>query len=159
MNSPMADANLAIINKVKDFIQEVAVNSSVREQYCYLKTAFTRNRVLTLPRIAVLLISALKQSLSIEIRRFFEQFSEEITCSKQAFCEQRVKLKPVFFQDMNQIPVSGFYRCYGEKAKRWKGMYLWAVDGSTIALPETEELRKVYGGAGKQQAHVVVYFG
>jgi hypothetical protein len=93
--------------------------------------------------------------LSIEIRRFFEQFSEGITCSKQAFCEQRAKLKPVFFQDMNQIPVSGFYRCYGEMAKRWKGMYLRAVDGSTIALPETEELRKVYGSAGNQHGEQV----
>jgi hypothetical protein len=120
----MKEANVSIINELKKFINEVVTKTSIKETYCYSKTAFTRNRVLTLPNIICLIIGTLKRSLTIEIQTYLKQFSEAKSCTKQAFCEQRVKLKATFFQAMNQILVTFFYLYYGEIAKRWKGKFL-----------------------------------
>jgi hypothetical protein len=45
------------------------------------------------------------------------------------------------------VLLSGFYRHYCEDAKRWKGNLLTAVDGSTLPLPQTEELMQAFGDA------------
>ena len=98
----------------------------------------------------MLIINGLKRSLQIELQNFFENCFQGLSCSKQAFCDQRVKLKPDFFHALNQVPVSNFYRFYQGQDKRWKGMTLWAIDGSTVPLPETEELKQSFGGASNQ---------
>ena len=156
MSTPMTAANVAIINDMKKVLEEVSVNREARIKYCYTPTAFTRNRILSFDRIVTLLLNGLKQSLQIELQNFFDHCVPGQSCSKQAFCEQRAKLKPEFFHDWNQVLVSSFYRHYEEKAKRWKGMYLYAVDGSSVPLPETEEMRREYGtvsnGTDKQSA-------
>ncbi|MDR1224988.1 MAG: hypothetical protein LBL07_19240 [Tannerella sp.] len=48
--------------------------------------------------------------------------------------------------------VNGFYRHCDSYVKRWKGMVLWAVDGSTVPLPQTESLKKAFGGTSNQHA-------
>jgi hypothetical protein len=78
---------------------------------------FTRRRVLTFNLLVILIVYALKRSLSVELQDFFARFySGERTCSKQAFCSRRAKLKPVFFHDWNQILVEGFYQQYRARA-------------------------------------------
>jgi hypothetical protein len=105
---------------------------------------FTRERILTFKRIVLLLLRQLKRSLSSEIEEFFGLLSEE-GCSKQAFCTQRSKLKPVFFQDLNRLLTEKFYEYGGNSVQRWKGFRLWAIDGSTVPLPNTPELREQFG--------------
>jgi hypothetical protein len=150
MSNPMAEANVSIIDELKKFIDTVEMESSLKSQYCISTKAFTRKRILTLRNTAMLIINGLKRSLSVEVRHFFERFSPENTCTKQAFCEQRAKLKPAFFHDCNNVLTSGFYRHYGEHVKRWKGMILYAVDGSSVPLPETQALRGAFGVAINQ---------
>jgi hypothetical protein len=121
-----------------------------KQQYCYSVKAFTRNRLLSMENTVMLIMNALKRSLNIELQNYFERFAGGRSCSKQAFCEQRVKLKSGFFHDWNQVLISNFYKHYGDKVKTWKGMVLWAVDGSSVPLPETEDLRNRFGGADNQ---------
>jgi hypothetical protein len=151
----MTDANVEIINELKKFIDSVARESDKRASYCYSTTSFIRERVLTLKCTVMLIINGLKRSLQIELQNFFEHCSQGLSCSKQAFCDQRVKLKPEFFHDLNQVLVSNFYRSYQEHVKRWKGMLLWAVDGSSVPLPETEDLKSAFGGVSNQYGEQV----
>lgn len=150
MNNPMADSNVRIITELKHFIEKNANDASERCKYISSPEFFRRKRVLTFGRIALLIMSALKRTLSLELFHFPELFSVPLTCSKQAFSEQRIKLKPIFFHDWNQVLVQSFYRQYGLNVKKWKGLVVWAVDGSTIPLPQTDDLYEVFGGASNQ---------
>jgi hypothetical protein len=136
MKSPMADANVAIINEVKKFMETAITDYSEREKYTREQTKdFTRRRILTFPVLTLMILNAMKRSLSIEIEDFFSHSLQGGSCTKQAFSKQREKLKPAFFHACNNALVDSFYRHYGAYVKRWKGMVLWAVDGSTVPLP------------------------
>jgi hypothetical protein len=74
---------------------------------------------------------------------FFKYFSVNILCTKQAFSKQRRKLKAMFFHDWNQVLTTNFYKHY--EYIRWNGFKLLAVDGSSVVLPDTEEIRIKYG--------------
>jgi len=143
----MADSNVAIITELKTFLEKKSNNSNEREQYTFSPKSFLRKRVLTFERISVLIVSSLKRTLSLELSKFSELFSVGLSCSKQAFCEQRAKLAPSFFHDWNQVFVQSFYQHHRKNIKTWKDLIVWAVDGSTISLPQTEELRNVFGWA------------
>ena len=138
--------NAEIIHELKKIMEEVSTRTSLRAHYCYAKNAFIRERILTLTCTVMLIINGLKCSLQVALPHCFEYFSQGLSCSRQAFCEQRVKWKPAFFHDLNQVPVSGFYRSCADRVKRWKGMVLWAVDGSSVSVPDTQEMRQIFGG-------------
>jgi len=150
MSNPMTEANVGIINELKKFLNAVSTESPQRERYLYSSKKFTRNRLLPFKRVVMLIINGLKRSLQVELQSFFEHFSSYPPCSKQAFCKQRIQLKAAFFQEWNQVLVSGFYRYYGENAKRWKYMDLLAIDGSCIPVPQTEDMQQAFGGGSNQ---------
>jgi hypothetical protein len=136
MKSPMADANAAIINEVKKFMERAVTDYSESKKYTGEQTKdFTRPRILTFPVLTLMLLNAMKRSLSIETEDFFSHSLQGESCTKQAFSKQGGKLKPAFFHTCNSALVGSFYRHYGSYVKRWKGMVLRAVDGSTVQLP------------------------
>jgi hypothetical protein len=53
------------------------------------------------------------------------------------------------------VLVSNFYHFYQGQNKQWKGMTLWAVDGSSVPLPETEDLKQAFGGVSNQYGEQV----
>ena len=146
----MAEANEIIMSELKSFLGRASGESPERERYVFSPRAFTRKRILTFQLMVLLVTNALKRTLSLELQTFFACSGNGKSCSKQAFCEQRGKLKPTFFHDWNRVLTEGFYRHYGERAKTWKNMTVWAIDGSTIPLPQTEALREVFGNATNQ---------
>jgi uncharacterized membrane protein len=95
MNNPMADANIAIISELKKFMGAVTSDYSERPKYTLEKTKdFTRRRILTFPVLVLMILNAMKRSLSIEIRNFFTHALHGESCTKQAFCKRRGKLNP-----------------------------------------------------------------
>jgi hypothetical protein len=146
----MTEANVGIIHELKKFLNEISDEKARRKCYVYSTKAFTRKRLLPFTRIVMLIINGLKRSLQVELQSFFENFSQEQPCRKQAFCKQRIKLNPAFFHDWNQVLISNFYRSYGKNVKQWQGMNLLAVDGSSVPLPETADLKQTFGGATNQ---------
>ena len=143
MANSMAESNVKIIIELKKFLEDISKDSMKRAQYIVSFQDFSRNRLLNFQTIALLLINAIKRSLSIELMSFFEYFSGTAPCTKQAFSKQRRKLKALFFHDWNQVLTTNFYRHY--QYVRWKGFKLLAVDGSSVVLPNTEEVRSIYG--------------
>lgn len=67
---------------------------------------------------------------------------------------QRSKLKPLFFKVWNEWLVNAFYRFYDDRAKRWKGFRLQAVDGSTAYLIDNEEVKEHFGTLGNHRVKV-----
>jgi hypothetical protein len=96
-----------------------------------------------------------KRTLSIELFDFFSYIKgkvgkvvERITSS--AFTQQRHKLAPDVFIDMNRLLTREFYQDNEERVQLWNGFRLLSVDGSKITLPFSGELKQVYGTAQNQ---------
>ena len=145
MTNTMAVSNVKIIIEMKKFLDNICNDSIQREQYVCSRQDFSRNRLLSFERIVLLLINSIKRSLSVEIMSFFEYFSKDDICTKQAFSKGRRKLKAVFFHDWNKALTNSFYFHYQNKYKRWKDFKLLSIDGSSVLLPDTEEIKNTYG--------------
>ncbi|MBA2610942.1 MAG: IS4 family transposase [Bacteroidetes bacterium] len=141
----MVDANLKIIEELKQVLNKIAGDKELRQLVISSAEAFSRNRKLTLQRLVGIIINLPKRSLSIEIREFFEVLTLGEYATKGAFCLQRSKLLPVFFQIWNQFLVDGFYKYYGDNVELWKGFRLLAVDGSLAYLINKKELADYFG--------------
>lgn len=92
---------------MKEFLDEVVNDADKRSQYINTSTDFTRRRGLPLSDLILLLINLLKRSLSTELQDFFTH-TGSVPVTKSAFCQQRKKLKAEFFQDWNDVLISGF---------------------------------------------------
>ena len=130
----MVQANLKIIEELKSVLHEISTNPSLRQLFTDAPSSLSRNRKLTMQRLIGIIINLPKRSLSVEMREFFDVLELDDCATKGAFCLQRSKLLPVFFQVWNQFLVDGFYKYYGNKALLWKGFRLLAVDGSMAYL-------------------------
>lgn len=160
----MAKTNLRIINDLKVFMQQICDDDTLKSKYTYGKRDFIRQRILCFQTTVLLLMNALKRSLSIELHEFFENIPQKASCSKQAFSKQRRKLKPDFFHDWNTVLVESFYRHNKAKYRRWKELRIWAIDGSSVALPNTKLIKEKYGqttnqlGTGDSVARICVLY-
>lgn len=147
----MAKSNLRIINDLNKFMQQICDDNTLKLKYTYGEQDFSRQRILCFKTTVLLLLNALKRSLNIELREFFEIIPQKLSCSKQAFSKQRRKLKPDFFYDWNTVLVKSFYQHYKKEYRKWKGLKVYAIDGSSVVLPSTKSIREVYGQTTNQQ--------
>jgi len=153
----MVKANVKIIEELKSFIELVAEQPDIRKLFTTQASDFSRDRKLPLQKVVGLIINFLKRSLSIELNEFFEILGESgSSCTKGAFCLQRIKLDPVFFQLWNYFLVNAFYHHYGESTKCWKGFRLLSVDGSTNYLFGKPEVIQHFGTQKNQHAQVQI---
>lgn len=110
---------------------------------------FTRKRVLTFVGLVVSQINLMSKSLSVEVSKFVERYlSAACDYTKQAFSRRRSKLKAEAFTALNRELVSQYY-LKGEY-KTWRGYVMLATDGSTLQLPESQEIVKVFGSADEK---------
>lgn len=150
-------ANIKIINDLKNFIGECSSDAELRSLFTTSKTDFTRERKLGFERLVLLLINFFKKSYSIEIAEFYNWIAPATSpVSKSAFCQQRMKLKGLFFACLNEVFVQSFYRHYGNEIRRWHGMRLIAVDGSTAYLVDNGD---VVSHFGTQKGHSNIPMG
>jgi len=140
----MDTANLRIITDLKKFLMQISTYTELWPQCVTSEKAFTRKRCLPFSTLVMLILNLPKRSLSVEIKSFYSHI-EQKSCSKSAFCQQRTKLKPFFFELWNRILVKSFYRHHNNRIKRWKGFVLLAFDDSVISLPSSKELSDIYG--------------
>src|SRR6266478_804374 len=77
-----------------------------------------------------------------------------------AYCQARGRLPVEFFRRLSQAVVD---RCReAQPARRWRGLRLVLVDGTSFSMPDTDELRETFGqpsgqadGCGFPVAHVL----
>lgn len=123
---------------------------------------FSRHRLLPAERTVWLVLSLLRQSLSVEIGHFFQRLDAvEKMPTKSALVQARQKIKHQFFEGMFHQVSDLFYACF--EPLRWRGFRLWAADGSGFRLPDTDGLGEEFGWHLNQHwavasARVVVHF-
>jgi DDE family transposase len=92
----------------------------------------------------------------------------KIDFTDSAYCQARSRLPAGYFHRLMR-EVTG--RCYDDDAfdldprTRWQGHRLFLIDGSTFSMPDTDELREIFGqpdaqaaGCGFPVAHLLVLF-
>lgn len=106
-----------------------------------------RTCILTLPHVVLILSNMLKSSLQIEVDSYFSVVAGSNlitrTCTKAALSAARKKLKYTAFIELNQYLMLLVGR--GFTPKRWHGLDLRAIDGSTLQLPDTPDIIDVFG--------------
>jgi hypothetical protein len=120
-----------------------------KDKYRQSEKDFTRRRVLTFVGLVVSQINLMSKSLSVEVSKFVERFFG-FACdyTKQAFSQRRSKLKAEAFTALNRELVGQFYA--GGEYKTWQGHVVLAVDGSTLQIPDSQELVEAFGTADAQ---------
>ena len=108
---------------------------------------FTRQRILTFPRLVIGLINLFNRTIAVELSKLLGLFGQS-SCSKQAFSEQRQKLKPEAFAALNKALIQAFYadQLWG----KFYGFRLLAADGSTLQLPESLAVIAHFGTVDNQ---------
>ena len=88
-----------------------------------------------------------KRALQDELDELFKLLNQQDVAvrivTKSAFSQARKKLKYEAFVELNQIQVDYFYEHF--ECKRWHGLRLLAVNGSTSQLPRTSEVVEHFG--------------
>lgn len=129
------EANITIINDLKEFIRASGSCEELRKLFTSSESDFTRQRKLSFERLVLLLLNFFKRSYSVEIAEFFTLIShQDQLATKSAFCQQRMKINEIFFICLNEILVKSFYREHASEVKKWQGLRVIAVDGTTIGL-------------------------
>lgn len=118
---------------------------------------FSRKRKLHFERIVCILLNFFKKSYDIEISEFFSQLgAQELSVSKSAFSQQRLKISSCFFNCLNLLLAESFYAHYQDDVKRWNGLRVIAVDGSTSYLIDKEEVTAYFGSHENQRGTVTL---
>lgn len=96
--------------------------------------------------LVLIMLNLLRKSLKLELHNFYakinKQFKEATT---SAFIQNRHKIKPELFYDINKLLVSEYYTDNDLNVNLYKGHRLLAVDGSTINLPVNKNTITNYG--------------
>lgn len=153
----MVEANVKILSDLRYFLNEAVADKRIRDLVSTKEGDFTRNRKLPFKNLVGILINQLKRSLSVELRDFFSSLELPAqSCTKSAFCLQRQKLSPLFFELWNKWLVTRFYHHYGKSVKRWRSFLIQAVDGSTAYLVNKPGTIRYFGTQRNQYRDVAM---
>lgn len=116
-----------------------------------LGNSFSRSRKLSFSNAVLFICSALRKSLPTEIDNFIEDHKhlkfQEIT--KQAFSKARQNISPEAFTELCRLYVDKFYSL-NKNLKKWNGFNIFAVDGTTLQVPDTKECGEYFGLSSNQ---------
>ena len=130
------------LNKIRDKIQSKELKEKGRKN---LKD-FTRKRKMDFEKLIHYILNKKGLCTNMEINNFFNKINEDTDMSAQALLDQRLKLNPEVFVDLNNEYLQGFYEEYKDTdVKTYKGYILKAIDGSDFELPNTNKIRGKYG--------------
>lgn len=111
--------------------------------------AFSRNRILDFKTVFYCVCSSQKRSLQTELSSFLMKASREIPAfSPQAFSKARYKIKPKAFYTAFRL--SAKLACGEKGLATLHGYRIFAVDGTSILLPDTPENRDTFGSCGNK---------
>lgn len=106
-------------------------------------TDFTRNRKLDFPTIVSIIMSIMTKPIHSELCGLFHKLKDGVSQpAQQSFSEARQKIRYQAFKEIFQQTVS--MGLSASDAKTFRGYRLLAIDGSTIPLKKSDELREYF---------------
>lgn len=109
---------------------------------------FSRRRSLSFIVMFVFILNGIRKSLQVQLNELIDIIDlPHIT--KQGFSKARKKISASAFIELNEVVVQEFYK--DNTFKKYFGYVLLAVDGSTLQLPDSDQIRRKYGVSGNQK--------
>jgi Transposase DDE domain len=127
--------------------------SDTCEKYRIAPGDFSRQPILTFPRVATLILRGHKVSQQNALNKFFRELKQpEIVLTGSAYCQARQKIKPELFVHLNACVIGEFTALSqaDQTWRTWRGHRLLSADGTKLNLPDTTELRAAYSLIGNQ---------
>lgn len=134
--------NERVLNVLRNYNQK-----EIQKNYITKKTAFSRTEAqkMSFEDMTMFMLANTGKSLSLEILKYFNDTSNiENTITKQAVSKQRQFIDSKIFDDMN---ISYANEIYNARNETFCGYNLIAIDGSTAEIPNTKNLKKIFGEA------------
>ncbi len=145
--------NAAIFNVLKKCLS----SQRLKEKYRRAKSDFIRERKMPFKKVVLFMMNLSRRSLQIELTSFMRSFADGVRdVTNSAFNQNRKKIDPLLFGELLNVINAEFYTDNEERVLLWEGMRLLATDGSILSLPQTDELRDLYGGSSNQHGCRVV---
>ena len=115
-----------------------------KDLYTKKTTDFIRKRVWGFKEIFVGILHGLTKSLSVQVDSLLKCFElQDLQSSKQAFSKARQKLKYEGFVALNEAFATTYYS--DDEFLLYKSYRLAAIDGSDLKLPESADIKEVFG--------------
>lgn len=108
---------------------------------------FTRSGKLSFTNLIYFILQSTHKSIQINYFAFLDNFLPETPpfVSKQAVSKAQQGISHKAFLELFRLSVKQFYS-QSANLHTWNGFHIYAVDGSTIQIPESEENYMVFGG-------------
>jgi hypothetical protein len=91
-----------------------------------------------------------KKSLQMSINEFFKEFNmNDVKYQKSSYTKARAKISPSLFVGLNDELIDSYYGD-NEGVKLYKGFRVFAIDGSTMQLPNIESLTPKEDGVSQK---------
>lgn len=120
--------------------------------------AFVRQRKLTLKQVAAYLIYSKKRSMDIDLSALQHQIPdiEFPDVSRQAVSKARKGILPDLFKELFDKQVETVYKHLPD-SKNWFGYRVFAVDGSTLEIPLSEDTSAEFGAITSCNNHDIFW--
>jgi hypothetical protein len=109
---------------------------------------FTRERVLTFPKVMLFVLQKSLKSLQTRLHEFFWELAgpERAAVEASALTHARAKLKASAFVELNQTVLQTVYGSdYVGLVQRWRGHRLLGIDSSLLRLPSHAAVGQAFG--------------
>lgn len=131
-----------------------SINSDTIKAYARLdkSNSFVRKR--KMPLVDTILCTLSKKGLTtaMELHQYFSQKGvNHMSISKQGYLQQRKKLNYNVFSFLNKEYLQDFY--YSSEPILWNEYLVFAVDGSKVEVPNSDENRLSFGECGNNHSN------
>lgn len=144
------------MKKTLNFIK----SEDTKEKYKIGLNSFTRKRKMGFEDIAILSLRNSKKSLQIGINEFIKEFKEQKSkYTKSSYTKARAKVSPSLFTALNDELIESYYEDK-EGVELYNGFRIFAIDGSTLQLPNIEAISpKIDGEVQKMSNNLRDIYG
>ena len=132
------------VSKLRKSVKKCQSNEKLRVKG--FPKAFTRKRRLSVIIIIIMIIRTINKSLQIMLDEITVE-NGVTNVSKQAFSQARQQINPEFIREL--YDENAEYLAGEESVKTWKGKRVIAIDGTTLAIENTPELKEYFGCSGR----------
>lgn len=158
------DSILETLEEIREFISGRKNETRGKSDDLPGDSSFSRSRLLTFENTVGLILDFNKESSAVLLERYFDAIGKECKApTESAFSMRRCAVSQDFMEQLFDKTWQTYY--HKNDVKTWKGFLVEAIDGSTVSLPDTDEIRGIYGvhkANGKSDLSIpmaVVVFG
>jgi len=128
----------------------ISKNENIKKSSRFRESYFTRERKMNFSDVVLFTLISMKNSTQLSLKRCWKTMKRKgQSMSQQAYSKARNHFDHTPFETMFRVNVSDIYSGIYEDLKKWHGRYIFAVDGTYLALPNDPQLKECFGAMGK----------